>query len=146
SGVEHGSFSGGRFTLGYWLDPCALCGVEGTVFFLGQRIATFNAEPGTFPGIARPFFDLNDNIQNRELTSTPGLLGPPAEPLKLLGSIHVDLPTRLWGAEANWRSNLWCGCLCRVDLLAGFRYLDLDEGVHITEDVTSLQAVPGTNV
>src|SRR5262249_6448166 len=58
--------------------------------------------------------------------------------------------SKLWGAEVNYRCNLCCGCssLCcgttsRLDFLAGFRYLDLDEDLRITENVTVTNVPPG---
>src|SRR5205823_4668327 len=55
--------------------------------------------------------------------------------------------TRLQGAEANALHNLCCcdhGCEggYRVDLIGGFRYLDLDERLTITEDITVLPTSP----
>src|SRR5262249_28118375 len=44
--------------------------------------------------------------------------------------------------------NLCCGCNYRLDALAGFRYLDLNEGLGIAENLTVLPTVPvlgGTN-
>ena len=50
------------------------------------------------------------------------------------------------GAEVNYRDNIWSTCDCgssiRADLLAGFRYLNLNESLTMTEDVTRLTASP----
>ena len=40
---------------------------------------------------------------------------------------------RLWGGDLNFRCNLYCGCWGRLDLLAGARYLELDEQLNIVE-------------
>jgi hypothetical protein len=56
-------------------------------------------------------------------------------PLNLSGSVTVDMETRLWGLEANFRHNLVC-CPCyRLDLLEGFRFVDLDESLAIGENL-----------
>ena len=46
------------------------------------------------------------------------------------------------------RRQVCCGCNYNLDLLAGYRYLNLSEGLHITEDLVALRAVPaaGTGV
>src|SRR5205814_2361549 len=49
--------------------------------------------------------------------------------------------SELSGVEANLRRRVLCGCDYEVDLLAGFRHLDLREGLQIQEDVISLRAV-----
>jgi hypothetical protein len=48
----------------------------------------------------------------------------------------------LQGFEANFLCNLWCECNWSIASLAGFRYLDLDEGLGITENLAVLPSVP----
>ena len=117
---------GGRFTLGYWLDDCHQCAIEGTYFFLGDETTNFNANSNAFPLLARPFFRANTNSEFSEIATGSGFA---------TGSVSVQAPSSLWGAELNARHNLCCGCTYKVDGLAGFRYLDLAEGVHITENL-----------
>jgi hypothetical protein len=125
--------SGGRFTAGYWLDSCQTKGIEGSVFFLGQRSVRFSANSNQFPVLARPFFNLNSGTEFSELTASPGLF---------TGNIAVNSHSRLWRAEANLRGNLCQSCCYRLDLLAGFRYVQLDEGVAIMEDTRALPDAP----
>ncbi len=125
--------SGGRFTLGYWLDDCQIYGLEGSYFFLGQRSIGFNANSNTIPVLARPFFNVNAGMEDREVVAAPGLA---------TGSVGVSSSSRLWGWEANLRRNVCCGCCYRLDLLTGFRYLELDEGLRVTEDVQVLPNAP----
>jgi hypothetical protein len=129
SGLDTDTRSGGRFTAGYWLDSCAETAVEGSFFFLGERTPRFAvASSSGFPVLARPFVNANTMRQDVQLTAFPG---------QARDSITVETPSRLWGAEADLRCKLCCGCNYRVDLLGGFRYADLDEGLHITENATS---------
>lgn len=128
STVDQDARSGGRFTAGYWLDSCQQCAIEGSFFFLGDRSTNFSANSTNFPLLARPFFNLNQGIEFAEITAAPGLSS---------GRITVSSPSRLWGAEVNVRHNWCCGCSYRVDWLAGFRYLDLSEGLDITESIQS---------
>ena len=49
------------------------------------------------------------------------------------GTATLKMPTQLWGAEANLRREL-CRTTCmHLDLIGGFRYLDLDEGLELTD-------------
>src|SRR5262249_46381240 len=141
SGVDNEERSGGRFTAGYWLNRSQTVGVEGSYLFLGSRSVNFAAgTPGAGPFvIARPFFNVITGAEDSELVSVPGLL---------TGAVGVSLSSRLQGAELNGVCNLCCGCSGRVDLLAGFRYLRLDEGLGIAENLAVAPGVPvtgGTN-
>src|SRR5581483_9994884 len=80
-----GPRSGARFTAGWFLDPCGVWAIEGSGFFLGRQSGSFNANSAQFPVLARPFFNLNTGMQDRELTATPGIL--PGDFFKLNGAI-----------------------------------------------------------
>ena len=137
-------FSGGRFSLGFWCNDCQSIGAEANFFFLGQRSNDFTASTSGAPGstvLARPFFDTSTGTQNSELVGYPGLAA---------GSIRVHSTSGpLLGAEGNLLFNLCRSCdtcydACnpcdrpasryRVDLLAGMRYMELREGLGITEN------------
>jgi hypothetical protein len=146
-GVDHDPFSGARFTAGYWLDCGQTKGIEVSYFFLGSRSNDFAAGSSGSPGSAvltRPFFDVSTGLPNSELIGFPGLVN---------GAVGVHSTTGLQGPEANMICNLCCSCsdccnCCgparsyRVDLIGGFRYLDLREGVGITEDSHVLATSP----
>jgi hypothetical protein len=128
SPIPHNEYSGGRFTIGYWCDCCETKGIEGTFFFLAPRSISFFATSNQFPVLARPFFDLNNGVQSSERTASPGLG---------TGNLSINAPSRLWGAELNGRCNVCCDddiCL-RVDMLGGFRFLQLNEGLNIDEHI-----------
>jgi hypothetical protein len=127
--------SGGRFRAAYWLDCQQTFGIEGSYFFLGSRSVNFAAgSPGAGSAvISRPFFNVITGAEDAELVSVPGVL---------TGTVAVNLSSRLQGAELNGVCNLCCGCGGRVDLLAGFRYLELNEGLQIAEDLTVNPSVP----
>lgn len=130
-----GGFSGGRFAVGAWLDCCQTCGVELGGFFLGNRGDRFDltCPPGSRV-LARPFFNSETRMQDSEIVCLPEV----AE-----GSMRISLETEFWGLEANALKNICCGCNYRVDLLAGFRYLRLDEGLNVTEQVTAIEPEAG---
>jgi hypothetical protein len=122
------AFSGGRFTVGYWCDPCQNWGIESSTFFLGQQSVKFAANSNQFPILTRPFLDVNNGVESGQAVGQPGVNS---------GSIVINPPSRLWGTELNLRCNKCGDCCCgsRFDCLLGIRYLNLDERVRITETV-----------
>jgi hypothetical protein len=48
------------------------------------------------------------------------------------GAARVSALSRLWGGEANARLELCRSCLLHLDLLGGFRYLEVDDGLNFT--------------
>jgi hypothetical protein len=49
----------------------------------------------------------------------------------------------VWGAEANYRRFLLCNPCSRVDLLIGYRYLDVSEDLTVAESFTR---IPGSDL
>src|SRR5262249_27996675 len=106
-------------------------------FFLGQR--TISALSGPAPVLLRPFFDVNNGINNAVVVSFPGLAR---------GELSALAKYQLWGAEAN----AWCnvcgegpGQILRAGLIAGFRYADLTGLVQFnqsTQFATNLAGFP----
>jgi hypothetical protein len=134
--IDNEERSGGRFTAGYWFDNCHTLALETTVFFLANRNVNFGANSDTFPVLARPFFALNGGgTEFSEVTTSPGLA---------TGNIGVNTFSHLWGAELNLRYNVWEGCCghWRFDVLGGFRYLNLHEGLNIQENIMADAAAP----
>jgi hypothetical protein len=133
NGINTGPFSGGRFWAGYWLDCNATKGVEIVGFFLGQRSANFSVNSINTPLIGRPFFDVNSGQEFSQLTALPGVTA---------GALTINAPTNLWGLGANYVCALCCGCNYRIAALAGFRNINLDEGLNIQEDIQGLPTAP----
>jgi hypothetical protein len=131
--INSGVRSGGRFRVGYWLDPWGQYAVELGGFFLGQQRTRFTASSAFNPVLARPFLAVNTNTQFAQLVALPGTA---------TGNVTVNAPSNFWGAEANLLCNLCCGCNYRVNLLGGFRYLGLNESLAITENVQELPTAP----
>jgi hypothetical protein len=135
--ISQGSSNGGRFTIGV-ATPWHNLGFETTFFFLGVNSQNIGFSSGGIPGLYRPFTDAVAGVANSEFVAFPGVVS---------GNVNVNTRTDLWGAEANLRYPLCCGCNYRLDLLGGFRYLDLNESLQIDESVTFLvsNAANGVN-
>lgn len=120
--------SGGRFTIGGWLDKRQKFGLEGSFFFLENGSANFLANSPGSPILARPFFNTQLNQQDSQLVSFPDLLS---------GAVSVRANTaNFLGAGALFRANICRGCCYRVDVLGGYRFLQLDEEIDIDESLT----------
>jgi hypothetical protein len=136
---------GVRLRGGIWFDEEATYGLEGSLFRLAERSTNFFASTADFPTsvIARPFFNTNPvqvigpgiNIRSgetAEIVSSPGFSA---------GAFAVRTQSTFWGGDVNYRQHWLEGCGRRLDLLAGYRRLRLDEDLDVTESVVGL----GTN-
>jgi hypothetical protein len=128
--------SGGRFTLGCWLDDCQRIGVEGGYFLLESLARHFDIVSGGSPILARPFFDVAANRPASELIAFPGVAR---------GNFFATASsTGLLGADALLTANLCCGCNYRLDAMGGYRFLRLADRLAIGEDLVSTgTAIPG---
>jgi hypothetical protein len=139
--IDRGVQSGFRLRAGYWLDTDLPIGIEGGFFFLGRDSETFSVNSDGLPTqtIARPFFALNRVPPVAGVTfNLPGQFSEiVAAPLLARGGMVIDSPSSLNGFDLNAACPLWCYNSCagaaRVNLLGGFRYLSLREGLYITE-------------
>jgi hypothetical protein len=134
--VNQQARSGARFMVGYWLGDGRLLGVEGGGFFLGRQTSSFSAASTGTPILTRPFFNAATGLQDSELVAAPGIVA---------GAVTARTSNTFYGAEANLRSNILGGPCWNVDLIAGYRYLALDEDLTIGESLQALQ-VPLTFV
>jgi hypothetical protein len=127
--------SGGRFTLGYFCDPCQTLGIEDTFFFLGSGGESYFATSSGSPILARPFFNTQTQAQDALLLAYPNIV---------IGSINVSSTQSIVGNEVNLRRALVVDCCRRIDILAGYRFFYLNEGLSVRTNATSLdqQSVP----
>jgi len=146
SGQSFDLRSGGRFTLGFALPcTCNQLGFETTYFFIAN--SSNNAVFGPSAGVAsigRPFTNggpppmtvppTPPNFQDAEIVAAPAA--------GINGSVGINTTNQFWGIEENLRYPITCGCNWKLDFLAGFRYLNLAEGLQIGENLTVTQATP----
>jgi hypothetical protein len=122
---------GARATLGSWLTPMQTFGLEATGLWLATREPTFHSSA---PELARPFVNAVTGAESALVLSAPGVQS---------GAASVSALSRLWGAEANARLELCRRCIFHLDLLAGFRYLEVDDALGITTLTTFAPNVLG---
>jgi hypothetical protein len=118
-------FSGGRFTLGTWLGNEQAWGLEANFFFMEQRRSFFHAvgsgEPGT-GSLNIAFFNGDANIPDSQQVALEGTSE---------GEVGTRLTQRLLGSEVNLRHPISDNDDFRLSVLAGFRFLDLQESFDL---------------
>jgi hypothetical protein len=139
SSVNGDGRSGGRLTAGYWIDCEQTWGIEASFFMLEGLGTSFAAQSSGSPILARPFLNATTGRGDSELVAFPGIIN---------GSVSAAVGSRnLLGAEALARRNLLqtCGTMgtFRLDVLAGYRFLYLDEALSVEENLTTTGAVMG---
>lgn len=129
--MEFPGLSGGRLTVGTWLDSQSLFGIEASGFFLGKGASQFSAASANngVPAIYIPVINQTPTSSNFGGQGSIAVADVPNA--GLLGAIMVGSTTRLWGAEANGVFNLYNGGRLSVDGLFGFRYADLRESLNL---------------
>lgn len=143
--LGNGSFgdnghSGGRFNVGYWFGCDQRWAIEGGGFFLSEASQTFTQSSTGEPLLARPFLNANVPQPFSEIVAANGISA---------GTFTAQTTTSLWGADVNLRRFLSGTCCRRLDLIGGFKYLNLNESLTIQEAVTadpSNQTVAGAFV
>ncbi len=124
---------GSLVTLGTWLDRQQRMGLEVTGFWLPNQKSSLTVQsPGTTT-FGNPFSDANTGLEGFQPLASPGLLA---------GTARILTNSELYGGEANLRFELCRTCNMHLDLLTGFRYLDLREGLEIEESSTFTPQVP----
>jgi Putative beta barrel porin-7 (BBP7) len=137
--------SGFRINAGMWINECQNWGIDGSYFFLSKQSNAVTVASNGNPELGRPYFDPVG-------TPVPPLAGPGtyAEVVAragVAGIFTAETSNSLWGADLNVRKGLLIGCRWRVDALAGFRYLNFNEELHINELSTATNTtVPMTGV
>jgi hypothetical protein len=125
--VDTGLHTGLRLRAGVWCDEDHAIGLEGAFFFVSEEEFNFTKGSLGSPPLGVPFTD----TLGRELALT--LAGPSQS-----GLATAQLTTRLWGAEANFRTNCFAGPCGQLDFIAGFRALGLDDSFQY--NLTSLNS------
>ena len=136
-------FSGLRLTLGTWLGSDSGMGIEGSGFFLPKRTKSFHANSDAAGNPVLTFRYLDP-------PPSPGAPFPEdafqaAIPGTFAGGLGVVATTRLWGAEAYAVGRLCCGSGLHLQLLGGFRYVDLEENLDLPFERRGLVLVPGVS-
>jgi hypothetical protein len=138
--LNYGTLPGGRFTVGRWLaDP--RFGIEAEGFFLGKKSTSFGqfSDATGAPALFGPFNNPPPGA-GFPLGSSAFFL---AFPGFAAGGQTINSSLKLWGVESNGLYRAWSNGTQSVTILAGFRYIDLREGLSIFSTENILAGVPG---
>lgn len=124
--------SAGRFSLGFWLDPCERVGVGGRFLLSETDQTSFNmaSNANGLPVLARPFFDTGLPPQgplDAVIISSPG---QPAN----VGSIADRAANDLMNLDAYLRVLLYQFDNRRLDLLVGYQYSEIRDSLYLTSN------------
>ncbi len=128
----HEMTAGGRFTVGAWLDSrqCRALTIRG--WLAGRESESFHAGPTSTGVITRPFLDVSDGQApepNTQLVAFPD---------RVNGSIDAEVESEIYGADVAVRQFHAGGYGGTVDLLYGYQYMRLNEGLGIRSSSISL--------
>jgi hypothetical protein len=128
-GPDYHTFSGLR--LGGSVGLTSDFALEGSYFLLERRSVGTSAasDAGGNPIITRPVINDSNGLQESYSTSFPG---------SLAGTSDVVSHTRLQGYEVNLAANLARSRTGSLDVLAGYRYLSLQEDLLFNDSLTPL--------
>jgi hypothetical protein len=116
------SFNGVRVSAGYWFGDDQRLGVDGSAFTLERGRESYAiVSPGS-PAITRSFIGANNGQNIFLLFAVPGQYG---------GLLGATVDNRFRGWEANLRTTGYSVVADRTEWLAGFRYVELFEGVRV---------------
>lgn len=113
--------SGGKFSVGYWLDDNHCYAFEANCFFLPGRTQTQTVASSGEPDsiyLAVPYFDTVTHLESSSPVATPGLYA---------GEATCKLFNKMQGAELNGEARVFSDCSWKFAVLAGFRYWNFNE-------------------
>ncbi|MGD0896969.1 MAG: BBP7 family outer membrane beta-barrel protein [Thermoguttaceae bacterium] len=129
--LNRGLRNGGRGDLGFWLGQDQNIGVEWGYLGIGKSLQQFDRGSLGSPILARPFY----NVDHRDPTT--GLYDGGANDAFVLansgstGTFHAAASNAVQGTDLMLRWALARAPACRIDLLAGYRYLRMDDDLNI---------------
>jgi len=121
--LNYGVDGGLRVFAGGWFDTDHKLGLEGGFFFLGQQSASFGVNDRAGNG---------SFVINEPLSGAPPFTTQVSAPGAETGNVLVDSSTRLGGGDLNLLYNLYRANGWTINLLGGYRFVELDESLGIT--------------
>jgi hypothetical protein len=106
--------------LGHWFDALMDSELQFDYMWLGdgQSSGDFQANSSDYAILARPFLNAESGQQDAQLISYPGVV---------VGAVQMETSSDLLGAGVLFRHGWLCGSRGRLEWLAGYRYLQLQE-------------------
>jgi hypothetical protein len=118
---------GERITFGAWLCSRQTLGIEASYLQINRQTEFLNTSGVTTPILARPFFNTQAGQQDAQPVNSPDLQS---------GTFSSAVATELQVAEVLFRKNLNRQPGFAVDLLAGYRYQQLEDHLAVYDTLT----------
>ena len=136
SRIAENANSGWRITVGLLPDCGELVGFQVGYYGFGHSATNQSFANTDYSILARPFYNIEPGSegQDAELIAFPGFIE---------GRINVNGTTTLRGVEVLMRSSLYQDCASRFDVVAGWRYNQLDDELFVSDTKTVLDAATG---
>lgn len=123
SDVNGTSNTGGRLTVGTWLDDCESWGLVFRGWDAGALSTEFSAANTQFPIIARPFLNVTSTPeQDTQLIAYPGTS---------TGNINVKVDSEIAGADLSLKRLIYVTPHSRWEMLYGLQFISLNESLDI---------------
>jgi hypothetical protein len=120
--LNYGVAAGFGFFIGGWFNIQHTIGMEGSLFILGQQSAGFSVIDRSGVG---------DLVINEPVSGAPFVTQVSAPGVES-GNVVVGASTTFGGGDINLLYNLYRAHGWTLNLLGGYRYLQLDESINIT--------------
>jgi hypothetical protein len=120
--LDYGVQGGFRFSMGGWFDCAHTIGLEGSIFFLDEQNNGFGVGDRSGNGS----FVINEPVSGAPFVtqvSAPGVA---------TGNVLVNSFTRFGGGDLDLMYNLYRGRGWTINLLGGYRFLELDEELDVS--------------
>ena len=136
--MNYGTFNGLRLNAGVALDADNRFGIEGSAFWLEHRAiqSRLQGDDNGQPFLAVPFFDAMAGAENAYAISQH--FANPALDDGITGSAGLTTSSQLESWEVNGRYTLLRESGLTLDLLAGYRWLQLSEDVNFSTSTTNI--------
>ncbi len=131
--VDQGIRSGARLSLGGWLSECQESGFEVTYLFLASSTATFTQTSTDYPTLTQPFFNAQTFLPDALILAEPGVQS---------GSLSTSISNELESVDALYRQVVFRECGEELDLLIGYRYGQLTEGLAVNSLTSIIDKPP----
>jgi hypothetical protein len=119
--LDFGAAGGFRFFAGGWFNDAHTIGMDGSIFVLGQQSAGFGVIDRSGAG---------NLVINEPVTGAPFITQVSAPGLESGGAV-VNATSRFGGGDVDLLYNLYRGRGWTINLIGGYRYMELDESLTI---------------
>jgi len=129
--VGEGRQSAGRLDMGFWLDECHSNGIGFRLFAIEGDRSGYHAQSDAagVPILATPYFDFLTN-QNAAIVAS--------HPTNFAGSIGVQTDNDMLSAEMYARFLMIRSGLDRIDMIGGYHYAQVSDGLVLTSTAEAL--------